>query len=75
MVRTHFDTSTCVLCAYSTGEYLSDTLLQILAEQGTLARFSCPGAHVQNGIIECKHRHLLETAYTLMIASSVPPHF
>jgi hypothetical protein len=75
MVHTHFDTSTRVLCAYSIGEYLSDTLLQILAEQGTLAQFSCPGAHAQNGIIECKHRHLLETARTLMIASSVPRHF
>jgi hypothetical protein len=47
----------------------------VLAEQGTLAHFSCPGAHAQNGVTEHKHRHLLETARDLMIASYAPPHF
>jgi hypothetical protein len=46
-----------------------------LAEQGTLAQFSCPGAHAQNGLAERKHRHMLKTAHALMIAASLPPHF
>jgi hypothetical protein len=37
MIRTHFYTSIRVFRAYSTGEYLSDALRQVLAKQGTLA--------------------------------------
>jgi hypothetical protein len=47
----------------------------VLVEQDTLAQFSCPGAHAQNGFVEPKHHHLFKTAHALMIASSIPPHF
>jgi transposase InsO family protein len=75
MVLTQFSTPICVFRADSAGEYISKQLRGVLAEQGTLAQFSCPGAHAQNGVAERKHRHLLKTTYAMMIASSLPPHF
>jgi hypothetical protein len=45
MIRTHFDTPIHVFHVDSAGEYLSDALRQVLAEQGTLAQFPCPGVH------------------------------
>jgi transposase InsO family protein len=75
MVRTQYSTPIHVFRADSAGEYISQLLHGVLAEQGTLAQFSCPGAHAQNGVAERKHRHLLETTRAMMIASSLPPHF
>jgi hypothetical protein len=45
MIHTHFNTSIRFFHVDSIGEYLSDALRQVLAEQGTLAQLSCPGAH------------------------------
>jgi hypothetical protein len=60
MVCTQFDSSIRVFRADSAGEYLSRSLHQFLFEQG---------------VAERKHRHLLETARALLLASSVPPQF
>jgi hypothetical protein len=75
MVLTQFSTHIRVFRADSAVEYISKQLRSVLAEQGTLAQFSCPGAHAQNSVAERKHRHLLETTHAMMITSSLPSHF
>jgi hypothetical protein len=75
IIHTHFDTSIHVFPANSAGEYPSVALHQVLVEHGTLAQFSCPGTHAQNGVAERKYHHLLEIVCALTIASSSPPHF
>jgi hypothetical protein len=75
VIHTQYNSSIRVFRADSAGEYISTTHCSYLAEQGTLAQFSCPSAHAQNGVVERKHRHILETARALLISYALAPHF
>jgi len=52
------------------GEYR--TLQTILHKRGISHRISCPYTHQQNGAVERKHRHIVETGLALLSHASVP---
>ena len=55
------------------GEF--QALTKHLKEQGISRRISCPHTPAQNGTVERKHHHIIETALSLLHQSSLPHHF
>jgi hypothetical protein len=52
------------------GEFLS--LIPYFSTNGILHKLACPYSHQQQGTVERQHRHIVETALTLLVASFVP---
>jgi hypothetical protein len=55
------------------GEY--QCLNSYLKYVGIQHHISCPHTHQQNGVAECKHRHIVETGLALLAHSSLPLQF
>ncbi|KAD6118770.1 hypothetical protein E3N88_10041 [Mikania micrantha] len=50
-------------------------LSPFLKNLGIIHRLSCPHTSEQNGFVERRHRHVVETGLTLLAQSGVPKHF
>ena len=50
-------------------------LHRFFTEKGISHRISCPHTHYQNGLVEHKHRHIVETGITLLAQSRLPIKF
>ena len=48
------------------GEYCSTIFKQVLSDNGIFHRLSCPHTSQQNGLVERKHRHIVEMGLTLL---------
>ena len=57
------------------GEYTSHAFTDLLALDGTIHQTSCTDTPEQNGVAERKHRHIVETARSLLLSASVPSEF
>ena len=57
------------------GEYTSNKFFELLALDGTIHQTSCTNILEQNDVAERKHRHIVETARSLLLSSSVPSVF
>nr|GEV90989.1 putative ribonuclease H-like domain-containing protein [Tanacetum cinerariifolium] len=57
------------------GEFTSTKMLEFYNENGILLETTCLHTPQQNGVVERKHRHLLETARALRISANLPKRF
>ena len=56
-------------------EYTSNKFCQLLVLDGTIYQTSCTDTSEQNGVAKRKHRHIIETTYSLLLSTSVPSEF
>jgi len=56
-------------------EFFSDSILAFIKQNGMLCQKSCVDTLQQNGVVESKHRHLLEVAKALRIQAGLPKRF
>lgn len=54
-------------------EYMSIVFKKYFDSHGIIHLISCPHTPQQNGIVERKHRHIIETVVTLLSTTSLPP--
>ncbi|KAK9055092.1 hypothetical protein SSX86_026172 [Deinandra increscens subsp. villosa] len=57
------------------GEFTSTLMTDFYKKQGILLETTCPHTPQQNGVVERKHRHLLETARALRFEANIPKKF
>lgn len=57
------------------GEHTSNAFSNLLAFDGTIHQITCTSTPEQNGVAERKHRHLVETARSLLLSASTPVNF
>jgi hypothetical protein len=56
-------------------EYTSNKFCQLLALDGTIHQTSCTDTPEQNSVAERKHRHIVETARSLLLSAFIPSEF
>jgi transposase InsO family protein len=56
-------------------EYFSAPFKSFLTSHDIIHQFSCPHTPQQNGVAERMHRHIVDTARTLLINAKAPLKF
>ena len=73
-IKNQFGKIIKILRSDNAKEYFSSKLSSFLSFQGILHQPTSPHTPQQNGIIEWKNRHLVETAQALLLSANVPVH-
>lgn len=74
-VETQHNARIKVVCSDNALELCEGAMKQFYTLKGIKHQKSCVDTPQQNGIVERKHRHLLETARALFFQAQLPPHF
>lgn len=74
-VTNHFNVSVKYIRSDNGTEIVQDTCRQLFASKGIIHLKSIPGVPQQNGRVERKHRHLLDTARALKFHANLPTKF
>ena len=72
MVQTQFSTKIKILHSDNGGKYVNQQFQTYFNSHGILHETSCSQTPQQNGTVERKNRHILETAHALLINAHVP---
>ena len=75
MIPTQFKTCVKTIRSDNGGEFLSTRFKTLLNSYSIIHHRSCPYTPQQNGVVERKHRHLLDTSRSLMFQASLPSPF
>ena len=74
-IRTQFNTSIRILRSDNVKEYLSASISSFMSSHGILHQSSCAYTPQQNGVVEHKNCHLVETTHTLLLHHKVSQRF
>ena len=68
-VENKFDTNVKKIRSDNAKEFFEGDMLKLFLDKGILHQKSCPETPQQNGVIEIKHRHLLENSSSFIFPS------
>ena len=71
-IKTRFNASLRIFWSDNAREYFYTSLSQFFNDHGIIHQSSCPHTSQQNGVVECKMRHLLEVTRALKFHMHVP---
>jgi len=74
-IQNQFGVFVKILSTDNAHEYLFFQFRSFLTSQGILHETLCANIPQQNGVVERKNHHLVETTYTLILHYNVPHHF
>lgn len=72
LVEKQFQHPIKILYSNGGGKHSNKILQAYLTTHSIIHQFSCTSVPKENGLTECKHHHLLETTWALMLQANLP---